>query len=262
MIRPASSIVCATFSLAFSAFLLPQESQAVLIASQGFEAEPTPSTGTEQFIDADITSHALADQALENVVSAGIGAELGFSAFHTSTGSNGHNDGDDVGVHSVTQVGFTFAFAGMNDASNNGYLIGDPDGRTTVSFSAVDLSLASNVVVSLDFFANSTTWETGDLMHVELVTNLGSNFLLDINDGDTLDLGTAAISEGVWSNLSFNIPDAATTATLSVELETNSNLEAIVFDNIQFNGDVVPEPSSALLLLTGFAGLMFGRRRR
>ena len=212
-----------TCALAAAFLVFQQNSEAVLIASQGFEAEPTPSTSDSEFLDTDITSHALADQALENVVSAGIGGELGFSAFHTSTASNGHNDGDNVGVHSVAQInlsGGTWS-GSMADGSSNAYLLDDPDGITTITFDAVDLSSATNVVVSLDFQAKDTGWEASDRMHVRITTNLGSNFLLNLSDDPP--------SEGTWQNLSFNIPDAATTATLDVELESNFNAEGIIF---------------------------------
>lgn len=192
--------------------------------------------------------HALADNPGEPWVNyAASGGEMGYSAHYYNTRSDvGLTDGDYFGVTDYAGT------VGAYTDGAQGYQMQDCDGKVVLSFDVVDLSTSPVAGVSLDLFVQETGWESDDAITVSLeAPGLGSQVLLDTTGSDIDDL----LIEGFWMNLGADL-SGATSAALSISLESNSANEAIFIDNVQFT----PEPATLGLLVVG--GLFMARRRR
>lgn len=194
--------------------------------------EPTVVAQSPQYVGPSETStDPLPNQTGVSDVRFDGGLELGFEAFFENTrgGGDGLSDGDYVGV-----TGFTGVVGNFTDGEQ-GYQIGDPDGKYTVKLAPVDLSLVEgekNMLV--DLFVQSTGWETNDAIVVWVETDTGARYLLDTTSSDIDDLDI----EGFWQTLFVDLSDSAF-AQLCFSLDSNSASEAIFVDNIRFG----PEPS-------------------
>ena len=202
-----------------------------IIASQSFELEPAPGG---QYIDTGEASvdHDLVNNPNQPIIdsTAASAGTLGFDASYQNTrNSIGLTDGDFAGVTNFTgQVGsFT--------NGSQGYQFNDTDGRHTLTFDSVDISNFQNVTVSLDYFINSTTWESNDVITIIVNTDVGSFEILDTTESDVDDLNI----EGAFTTGIANIPDAATTAQLIVSLDSNANDENLYIDNLLVEGDEI-----------------------
>lgn len=120
-------------------------------------------------------------------------------------------------------------------------------------------------------------WDAGDYLHIQYSVDGGSwtdvlNFESTAG-GSNSDMGWDANFDGqaddagetvlTYELASFSYTTSGISGT-NMEVRAiaaaNSGDEAFAFDNIQVSA--VPEPSSALLILLGMAGLTFFRRRR
>ena len=227
-------------------------SEALYIDNILIEEAPEPFTLTQSFeteSDGDFyfapgtdgTVLAIGDEVdLENAIgdditivdstdaSAGL---LGFDATWVNTrGDAGLSDGDFVGV-----TDFTGTVGSFTDGTQ-GYQISDPDGLYRLSFDAVDLTDVGAVTVSLDYFLQETGWETSDLLKIFVVTDQGTQTLLDTAGQDIDDLGI----EGAWNTLSVDLGADITSAQLVVEFDSNSASEAVYLDNIAIADTVAP----------------------
>ena len=151
------------------------------------------------------------------------GGELGFASYYYSTGSNGLTDGDYVGVTS-----FTGAVGSYTDGSQ-GFQMQDTDGIMEVVFDNVDVSMGG-VTLTLDYFPQSTGWETSDRIHIWVVTDGNEIDLVDTEGQDIDNLGI----EGQWNVASLDL-DGYSDAQLHISLESNSGSEGLFIDNIAFN---------------------------
>lgn len=221
--------------------------EAATIAATSFENE-TPGTQYQDTGDPAV-DHALLNNPGQSPVNSTVASELGYTASYQNTLNGvGLTDGDFVGISN-----FTGDVGAFTDGVQ-GYQLSDTDGQMTVTFAAVDLTGETDVVFSLDYFANSTGWEIGDLLQISLTTDLGTTFIINTIGSDIDDL----MIEGRWVTASIPIPDAATTATATVSFTSNSASESLYLDNVRF--EVVPEPSTSLLVGLAIFGLI--RRRR
>ena len=117
---------------------------------------------------------------------------------------------------------------------------------------------------SLDAYFRTTGWEwnsttTMDHLTIYLATNEGDVTLFDTSGSD---IDTQSL-EGKWSNgLSVQLADTVTAATLIIEFGNNSQAEQMYVDNIAFNGTVIPEPATLVILGVGFIGTCARRKRK
>jgi len=212
----------ATAACDFFGFDLSAGDESTVIGYTSFE-EPT-SDG--QYVD---TGDASVDHALENnagqsdVNYTSAGGELGFSSYYYSTGSNGLTDGDYVGVTS-----FTGAVGAFTDGGQ-GFQMQDTDGIMELVLDAVDVS-AGGVTLTLDYFVQSTGWETGDRIHIWVVADGGEVDLVDTDYQDIDGLGL----EGQWNLASLDL-DGYDSAELHISLESNSGSEGLFIDNVLFS---------------------------
>jgi len=211
----------ATAACDFFDFDLSAGDESATIAYTSFEE---PSTGG-QYQD---TGDAGVDHALENnagqadVNYTSTGGELGFSSYYYATGSNGLTDGDYVGVTS-----FTGAVGAYTDGAQ-GFQMQDTDGIMELVLDAVDVS-AGGVTLTLDYFPQSTGWETGDRIRIWVVADGGE---VDLVDTDYQDIDGLGI-EGQWNIASLDL-DGYDTAELHISLQSNSGSEGLFLDNILF----------------------------
>lgn len=204
------------------------------IASQSFERE-TP--GDKYFNAAtngslldlgaivDLTNNAGQSPVDSTAASA---TTLGFDAVWENTRQDaGLSDGDTVGVTAGTRE------VGSFTEGTQGYKMQDTDGKFILTFAAVDLTQATAVTVSLDYFITGTTWESDDVITITVKTDVGEMAILDTtgSDIDRLDI------EDTFQTGSITLPDAATTAQLVVTLDSNAASEALYIDNIRFEGN-------------------------
>ncbi len=170
--------------------------------------------------------HALVNNSEEPDVNfTSTGGELGFTSYYFNTRDDvGLTDGDYVGV-----TNYTGTVTAYPDGSN-GFELSDTDGKMTVTFDAVSLVGQTNPNVSLQYFVQSTGYESDDLIRIWLTVDGGTEIdLLNTTGSDINDLGI----EGSWLTLSSSL-SGYTTATLKVEMDCNSGTEALYIDDIQF----------------------------
>ncbi|UAB80230.1 choice-of-anchor I family protein [Marixanthomonas sp. SCSIO 43207] len=216
--------------------------QTETIASTSFEE---PSTGSQYTDTGDASvAHDLINNVDESPVDfTQVADEIGFNARYEpyTTPSNGLTDGDFVGVTS-----FVGDVANYTDGVQ-GYQLSDSDGNMIVEFDAVDFTDYTNNTISVDYFINETGYE-GDgtvnesssdriRIYVKDETNSTEIDILNTEGSDINDLGI----EGSWITGTVTIPDDIT-ATLVVEVRTNSGSEAIYLDNIKFEGEPAADP--------------------
>jgi len=217
-----------------------------VIASTSFENAMVDG----QYVDTGdaAVDHDLVNNAGQSVVDfTADGTEMGFDAYYRNTRSDvGLTDGDFVGATS-----FTGTVGSFTDGVQ-GYEMQDADGTMGMSFDTVNFAGAWSV--SLDLFVQTTGWETDDSIHIWAEVDGGSTVdILNTIGSDVNDRGI----EGAWMSLNLDL-SAYTTATLFVELESNSGSESIYLDNVSFRA--VPTPGAVALL--GLGGLVGARRRR
>jgi len=243
---------------AMTVFIGVNSAGAAIIAHTSFENEATGAkyydTGTAG------TSHDLVNNTgqapVDSTASSTTAGDLGFDASFANTRADlqGMTDGVVVGVSNAAE------FVGSYADGSQGYIMRDPDGKMVVTFAAVDLTGYTNVQFSMQLFVNDTGWESADFIKITLaLTGAGNIPVLDTtgNDIDVFQIEGAWL-EGAWLTLSKNIPVAATSATLIVELEAEATTEAMCIDNIQFTG--VPEPASIVLM--GLGAWAAARRKK
>jgi len=195
------------------------------IAYTSFE-EPTNVGGTYTDTGDAGVDHALINNSGEPDVNfTSSGGEIGFTSYYYNTRDDvGLTDGDFVGVTNYTGTVSTYP-----DGSN-GFELSDTDGKMTVTFEVVSLVGHTNPNVSLQYFVQSTGYESDDLIRIWLVVDGGTEVdLLNTTGSDINDLGI----EGSWLTLSSSLA-GYTTATLKVEIDCNSGSEALYIDDVQF----------------------------
>jgi len=177
--------------------------------------------------------------------------DLGFDAAWVNTrGLSGLSDGDEVGVTDVTDD-----FAAYPDGQQ-GYRISDSDGLYRLTFDSVSVAGYSDVVASMEYFLDGTSYEYSgsdrDLLRIVAETDVGDFALIDTTGTDIDDL----LIEGSFNRVSAAVPDAATYLRLIAEFDSDRFEERIYFDDVQIVGEFqapesVPEPGTTLLLLVG-----------
>tara|TARA_R110002073_G_scaffold118918_6_gene259490 strand:+ start:6248 stop:6967 length:720 start_codon:yes stop_codon:yes gene_type:complete len=221
-------------------------SAGTVIASTSFEN----ATVDGQYVDLGDASvdHDLVNNAGQSMVDfLNDGVEMGFDAYYRNTRNDvGLTDGDFVGATN---------FAGQVGAFTDGvqgYELSDADGTMGLSFDTVNF--AGSWGMSMDIFVNESGWEADDSIHIWVEVDGGTTLdLINTTGSDIDDLGI----EAAWQSLSVDL-SSYTTATLFVELESNSGSENLYLDNVVFSA--VPTPGALALL--GLGGLVGARRRR
>jgi hypothetical protein len=211
----------ATAACDFFGFDLSAGDQSNTVAYTSFE-EPTSGS---QYVDTGDASvdHALANNAGQSDVNyTSTGGELGFSSYYYATGSSGLTDGDFVGVTNFTGT------VGAYTDGGQGFQMQDTDGIMELVLDAVDVS-AGGVTLTLDYFPQSTGWETGDRIRIWVVADGGE---VDLVDTDYQDIDNLGI-EGQWNIASLDL-DGYDTAELHISLESNSGSEGLFIDNVLF----------------------------
>ena len=171
---------------------------------------------------------------------------LGFDATFISNGVGqaGLTDGDFVGVTDYTGSGSP---GGFTDGVQ-GYQLSDTDGIMVLTLSAVDGADS----VSLDFWLNSTGYET-TAPNVDFLTiTAGGEVGIDTTGSDIDDLGI----EGAWTTLTWT---GLTDSEVVITFSSNSGSETLMIDNVIWEGAAVPAPGA--LALIGLAGIVARRRR-
>ena len=159
------------------------------------------------------------------------GAEMGFTAWYVNTRDGvGLTDGDYVGVTNYTSGG-----VGSYPDGEQGYQLSDCDGLMRVDFDTATGSGEWNV--SLEMFVAATTWESEDVIVVDVVVDGGVVLpLLDTTGQDINDLGI----EGAWFNLLQDL-SGYTQATLRISLDSNAGTEAIFMDSVVFSSNAIQD---------------------
>jgi hypothetical protein len=210
------------------------------IAQTSFETElAVPGAYTDPgdpATDHDLTNHA-AEPLVDSTAASAVGGELAFDArYVNSRGSVGQSDGDEIGVSADASA------VGAYSDGAQGYHLSDADGTAVLEFAPVDLSLPG-VVIQVDLFVREADWEPDD--RVRVIADLDG--APDVVLLDTSGAGIDELSiEGRWRRLGAAIPDAASSARIRVELESDQAAEAVFVDRV----NVLPE--------AGIAGLLAG----
>ena len=171
---------------------------------------------------------------------------VGFDASFISTGESqvGLTDGDFVGVTDYMGSGSP---GGFTDGEQ-GYQLSDTDGIMVLTLSAVEGADS----VSLDFWLNSTGYETTPPNVDFLTITAGGELGIDTTGSDIDDLGI----EGAWTTLTWT---GLTDSEVVITFSSNSGSETLMIDNVIWEGAAVPAPGA--LALIGLAGIVARRRR-
>jgi hypothetical protein len=214
----------------------------------------------------DLTNHDIDATNVAKVDSTATSATAGDLGFNT-TWVNTHNGtgvstGRAIGVHfapgGATQIEGSWAgtWAG---GSNQGYRMEVPNGKLVVTFDPVDLTNYEDVTVSLEVFFAISNWATTDVFQARVITDENTYMIIDTGVGG---VDPDAGLEAMWLLYSVNISNAATTATLEVSYDSPAaGARRANFDNVMFEGTLVPEPASTALLGLGGLGILRRRRR-
>jgi hypothetical protein len=211
----------ATAACDFFGFDLSAGDESTLLAGTSFEQASTGSQYTDTGDAGE--DHALvnnAGQADVNFTAAN--GEMGFSSYFYTTGSGGLSN-DFTGVSSYTGT------VGAFTDGAQGFQMTDIDGLMEVTFDEVDVS-SGGVTLSIDAFAQSTGWESADLIRIWVVADGGEVDLLNTTGQDIDNLGI----EGQWITYTLDL-DGYDSAELHVSLSSNSGSETLYIDNISFS---------------------------
>ena len=174
--------------------------------SQSFETADTGSQYRDSMglgnIDHDLYSFPGA-QAIDYVSS----GDIGFDASYEHTGSVGLTDGDWVGV---TEFAGT---VGSYADGSRGYSMSDVDGMMAVEFDPLSLTGFASYAFDMDYFIQSTGYESSDSLHIYLVTDAGTLDLVRV-DGDDIDNGV--VSKGQWVAINQDLTGYTSVAICSI----------------------------------------------
>lgn len=140
-----------------------------------------------------------------------------------------------------------------------------------MSSSAVNLAAWTGVTMSILLAANPNVWENTqpDVMRLYLVDYSGGpNILLDtFAPTGAVDTSLRSTTFGTTLGTAFvrytyAVPLTIGNVGFRFEASSGGDLEYIGFDDIQFNGTAVPEPTSAALLAFGLVLIGAARRMR
>ncbi len=156
------------------------------------------------------------------------GSEMGFTLYYTSTGGVGLTDGDYFGT-----INYTGTVSNFTDG-NNGYQMSDVDGIATLALDDITAE-----VMTFDFFLQDTGYETSNPVDYLVIRFIGANSDIEIINTTGYDIDTDNSSWlGTWTTMTVMI-GAAGHGHLEVEFASNSAMEALYLDNIQFTSTVV-----------------------
>ena len=151
------------------------------------------------------------------------GSEMGFSLYYESNGGVGLTDGDYFGT-----INYTGTVGNFTDG-DNGYQMSDVDGITTLQLDNVTAES-----LTFDMFLQDTGYETSSPVDYLIITFRGSNSDISILDTTGYDIDASYSSYlGTWTSTTVSI-SAAGQGHLEVEFSSNSAMEALYLDNIQF----------------------------
>ena len=229
----------------FSAFCLLGAGAAVnadVLFVQSFE---DPNDLGDQYVDATVDGGSFDHDLINYDGMSAVNGE-GFDAFFRSNGPGqvGLTDGDFVGVTDYTGGGSPGGFTN----GNQGYQLSDIDGIMVLTLSAV----AGADSVSLDFWLNSTGYETTEPNVDFLTITAGGELGIDTTGSDIDDLGI----EGEWTTLTWT---GLTNTEVVITFSSNSGTETLMIDNVVWEGEAIPAPGTLALL--GLAGIAARRRR-
>ena len=156
------------------------------------------------------------------------GTEMGFTLYYTSTGGVGLTDGDYFGT-----INYTGTVGNFTDG-NNGYQMSDVDGIATLALDDITAE-----VMTFDFFLQDTGYETSNPVDYLVIRFVGANSDIEIINTTGYDIDTDNSSWlDTWTTMTVMI-GAAGHGHLEVEFSSNSAMEALYLDNIQFTSTVV-----------------------
>ena len=156
------------------------------------------------------------------------GTEMGFTLYYTSTGGVGLTDGDYFGT-----INYTGTVGNFTDG-NNGYQMSDVDGIATLALDDITAE-----VMTFDFFLQDTGYETSNPVDYLVIRFIGANSDIEIVNTTGYDIDTDNSSWlDTWTTMTVMI-GAAGHGHLEVEFSSNSAMEALYLDNIQFTSTVV-----------------------
>ena len=213
-----------------------------VLFTQSFE---NPDDTGGQYVDATVDGGSFDHDVINYEGLSAVDGE-GFDATFISNGPSqvGLTDGDFVGVTAYTGGGSP---GGFTDGSQ-GYQLSDIDGIMVLTLSAV----AGADSVSLDFWLNSTGYETTEPNVDFLTITAGGELGIDTTGSDIDDLGI----EGEWTTLTWT---GLTDSEVVIIFSSNSGTETLMIDNVVWSGEAIPAPGTLALL--GLAGIAARRRR-
>ena len=242
-----------TFAIATVAGLAAAASAGDIIAFTSFE---NAFVG-DQYVDTGDASmdHDLVNNAGQSDVDfITDGVEIGFDSYYFNSRNDvGLTDGDFVGA-----TNFTGTVGAFTDGVQ-GFEMQDADGVMRTSFDMVSVPSGAPRTIfewslCMDIFVQETGWEADDRIRIWVDAGGTEIDLLNTAGQDIDDLGI----EDAWQTLTLDLTGYLS-ATLHVEIDSNSASESLYLDNIMFKTGV-PTPGSLALL--GLGGLAAGRRRR
>lgn len=243
-----SQFLAISISILIGGFVCNVAASAATIAAQDFNSLPDDGTANNDSVASGVQ---LTNAGSKNI--GGPGLDFATTWFDTrGEGSGpvtGGESGDFIGVNS-------FAGAGAPDVGPGGtavasgvehnFQFNDGDGALVLNFESVDVSGYTNRTLSINWWINSTGYETDDAFTISL-SNGGLGVVL-LGYGETELEANASSDDGSdnWFTTTVDL-DALllssgldpTNLILSVSVDTNSSNENIFVDEIRFEGSAL-----------------------
>jgi hypothetical protein len=173
--------------------------------------------------------------------------ELGFTMqfIPTRSGTSGEaglTDGDAVGVSNDGEAAFP--------DGNQGLVLEDTDGAVVVFLTPVDVTGLTNVMVSFDYFVNSTSYEQSATGTDAFAAGIARGFtpleqiVVASGDGST---GLPGLAVGVWTTVTYEITGTYTEPVqLIFQADFDAGTERVLIDNVSFSaGTIVCQDTDA-----------------
>lgn len=166
--------------------------------------------------------------------------ELGFTMqfIPTRSGTSGEaglTEGDAIGISNSVDAAFPDGSQGLT--------LEDTDGTVVVFLTPVDITGLTNVMVSFDYFVNTTTYEESSTGTDAFAAGIARGFtpleqIISVQgDGST---GLPGLETGIWTTVTYEVTGTYTEPVqLIFQADLDAGSERVLIDNVSFSAGTI-----------------------